>query len=119
MQSFFTKQHLLFGLILLVSSFLVQSYLPWWSIALAGFATAFFIKTTTRFAFWTGFIGNFALWFGYMCLIHLRTEGILSNKVAQILPLQGNAYLLMLIASLLAALVGGLATLAGNTIKES
>ncbi len=118
MQSFFTKQHILFSIILLVSSFLLQSYLPWWSLAIAGFATAFFIKTTKRFAFWTGFIGNFALWFGYAWLIHVRTEGILSNKVAQILPLQGNAYLLMLVASVLAALTGGLAAWAGNSMRR-
>lgn len=99
-------------------AFLAGLYLPWWGIAIAAFAVSAIVPQRPFYSFMSGFIGIFLLWEILAWWIDYKNNGILSQKIAQILPLGGSTVLLILITSLVGALVGGLAALAASYIRK-
>src|SRR6478735_8991931 len=89
------------------------TFLPWWSVALAAFAVAIAIPLKPGLAFFGGFLGIFLGWATIAMVRDAGNEGILSHKIALILPLGGSSVALILITGLIGALVGGCAALAG------
>jgi hypothetical protein len=108
---------MLFFLILILS-LVAQFFLPWWIIAPVAFGLAFWKAFTARKAFTTGFVGIALGWLGYSLFIHLRTEGILTERIAHVLPLH-NSLLLILMTVLMGGLVGGMAALAGYYCRNA
>ncbi|HTS44799.1 MAG TPA: hypothetical protein VMH01_10410 [Puia sp.] len=99
-------------------AFISGLYLPWWGIAIAAFIVGVLIPQKPFYSFLSGFIGVFLLWEILAWRIDSRNNGILSQKIAQILPLGGSTVLLILITSLVGALVGGLAAWAASYIQK-
>jgi hypothetical protein len=95
-------------------SFVSGLYLPWWCIAFAAFIVSAIIRQKPFMSFLSGFLGVFLLWEVLAWWIDTMNESILSQKIAQILPLGGSSVLLILLSSLVGALVGGFAGLAGS-----
>ena len=104
-------------LLIAVLSFLAGLILPWWSIALISFGVAAFIHQSVGMAFLSGFLGIFILWGLIAIWIDLKNESILSHKIAQIFPLSGSSFLLILITAFIGALVGGFAAMAGSSLR--
>ena len=98
-------------------SFVSGLYLPWWGIAIAAFAVGMMIPQKPFYSFLSGFVGVFLLWEILAWWIDSKNNGILSQKIAQILPLGGSTVLLILITSLVGALVAGLAALAASYVR--
>ena len=98
-------------------SFVGGLYLPWWSIAIAAFISVLLIPMRSGKAFLSGFLGVFILWALLAWWIDMKNQGILSKKVAQILPLGGSAFLLILVTAFIGALVGGLAAMSGSYLR--
>ena len=48
--------------------------------------------------------------------IDTKNENILSHKIAQLFPLGGSSFLLILITAFVGALVGGLAAMSGASL---
>ncbi len=84
-------------------------WLPWWSIALAAFIAAILVPQQPGRSFIGGFAGIFILWGFLAWWIDFSNKSILSQKIAQILPLGGSVTSLILSTALVGALVGGLA----------
>ena len=99
-------------------SFISGLYLPWWSIAIAAFAVGALIPQKPFYSFLSGFIGVFLLWEILAWWIDTKNNGILSQKIAQVLPLGGSTVLLILITSLIGALVAGFAALAASYLRK-
>ncbi|MBS1600503.1 MAG: hypothetical protein JST75_19915 [Bacteroidetes bacterium] len=98
-------------------SFVAGLYLPWWGIALAAFVVGVIIPQRPFYSFMSGFIGVFLLWEILAWWIDSKNDGILSQKIAQVLPLGGSTVLLILITSLIGALVAGCAALAASFVR--
>src|SRR6516164_5615243 len=94
-------------------SFIAGLFLPWWSIALAAFLVSILIPQKPSMSFLAGFLGVFLLWEILAWRIDANNSGILSHKIANILPLGGSTVFLILFSSLIGALVAGSAALAG------
>ena len=103
----------------LLVAFSLGLYLPWWSIAFAGFGVALLIPQKPLLAFLSGFVALFLLWGALAFWIDQQNQGILSRKVSQLFPLQGSSLLLILITALLGALVAGLGALTGSFVRPS
>jgi len=99
-------------------SFVSGLYLPWWSIAFAAFIVSALIRQKPFMSFLSGFLGVFLLWEILAWWIDTMNESILSQKVAQILPLGGSSILLIFLSSLIGALVGGFAGLAASYLPK-
>jgi hypothetical protein len=107
--------------VLLIASlaFLAGLYLPWWSIALIAFIVAVFIPQSLGSGFLAGFLGIFLLWAVVATWIDVKNQGILSHKIAQLLPLGGSSVLLILVTAFVGGLVGGFAAMAGSSVRPA
>ena len=99
-------------------SFVMGLFLPWWSIAFAAFVVSLLIRQKPAMSFLSGFLGVFLLWEILAWWIDNRNDSILSQKIAQIIPLGGSVILLILLTSVTGALVGGFAALSGSFLRK-
>ncbi|HRI22920.1 MAG TPA: hypothetical protein PLA68_18305 [Panacibacter sp.] len=93
-------------------------YFPWWSFAVTSLIAAAAIPQKPFKAFAAGFIALFLLWGAHAYIIDNANEHILSQKVANILPLQGASSVLIIITALVGAIVSGFAALTGSFIRS-
>lgn len=108
---------MLLALLILISSFLLNLFLPWWSIALPALAFGYLFKYKVGASFGWGFLALFILWGGQALYIHIANDGILSTRIADMLQV-GSPMLVILITGVIGGLVSGLATVTGAYISE-
>ena len=94
--------------------FAAPLYFTWWSFAVTSAIVAVLIKQKAWLAFVAGFLGLLFLWGGLSFFIDLKNQHLLSQKIANILPLGGSYPLLITITSVTGALVSGFAALTGS-----
>jgi hypothetical protein len=99
-------------------AFVTGLYMPWWGIAIAAFLVSAAIPQKPAFSFLSGFLGVFLLWEVLAWWIDSKNNGILSQKIASILPLGGSSVLLIVITSIIGALVAGFSALAGSYLRR-
>lgn len=100
-------------------AFLGGIYLPWWSIALAGFIIALLVPQRAGKSFLSGFLAVFLLWALLAWWIDMKNESILSKRIAEVLPLGGNSYLMILVTAFVGGLVAGCASLCGSYLRSA
>jgi hypothetical protein len=93
-------------------------YFSWWSFAVGSFVTAVFIHQKPFVAFVATFLGLFLLWGIMAMLIDNANNHLLSQKIAQILPLKGSSVLLILVTALVGGLVSGFAGLSASFARK-
>lgn len=111
-------KYILSILVTALVSFVAGLYMPWWGIAVAAFLVSAAIPQKPGFSFLSGFLGVFLLWEILAWWIDNKNNGILSQKIANILPVGGSSLLLIIITSLVGALVAGFAALAGTYLRR-
>ncbi|HEY1870200.1 MAG TPA: hypothetical protein VGG71_04035 [Chitinophagaceae bacterium] len=99
-------------------SFVGGLYLPWWSIAIAAFISVMLIPMQAGKSFLAGFLGVFILWVLLAWWIDMKNEHILSKKIAEIFPLGGSSFAMILVTAFVGALVGGFAALSGSYLRN-
>jgi hypothetical protein len=99
-------------------SFVAGIYLPWWSIALAAFISVLLVPLSGGRAFLAGFLGVFILWALLAWWIDIKNEHVLSRKVAEIFPLGGSSFAIILVTAFIGALVGGFAGMSGSYLRR-
>lgn len=104
-------------LLIALLSFALGLYLPWWSLALVAFIVAALIHQRAGKAFLSGFLGLFLLWGILAFVIDQNNDHVLGTKIAELLGLGGNWFLLVLITGLISGLVAGLAAMAGSYVR--
>lgn len=117
----FQKNNLMLILIIIVSCFIAQSFLPWWIIAPVCLIASFFFSSSKKQAFWSGFAGVFILWLVKILSLSLPNEHLLANKVGQVFMLHESNYnwiILLIVSSVIGGMVGGLSCLTGNSFKK-
>ena len=100
-------------------AFISGLFLPWWGIAVAAILVAVLVHQKAGKAFLSGLLGVFLLWAGLAWWIDMKNNGVLSEKIANILPLNGNSLLLIGITALVGGLVGGFAAMTGSFLRAS
>ena len=98
-----------------VLAFILELFLPWWSIAISAFLLGYGFKT--KASFFLGFLGIGFLWLGKAILIDMNAAMPLAENVAKILTINDKA-LLMLATTVIGGLVGGFAALSGSLLKK-
>jgi hypothetical protein len=100
-------------------SFIAGLFLPWWSIAVTSLLVAVIVHQHAGKAFAAGLLGIVLLWSGLAWWITFKNHGMLTGKIANILPLSGNTVLLILVTGLVGGLVAGFAAMAGSYLRSS
>lgn len=98
-------------------SFIAGLYLPWWSLAIVAFLVALLIKQGIGWAWLSGFTAILFLWGGLASYIHMQNRGMLAQKIAALLPLNGNVFYLITITAFVGAIVAGFAAMSGSSLR--
>ena len=94
-------------------------WFSWWIIAVAAFVIAVVVHQRAGKAFLSGFIGIFILW-GLLALLRdIPNESLLSKKIAEVLPLAGSSFLLILVTAFIGALVAGFGAMSGSFLRSN
>lgn len=103
---------------IVVLTFIVGYFFDWWTVAIAAFIGGFFFGTASGETFAKGMTAVSTLWLLMVWYHHFSTQGILSNKIAQVLPVGGNVGILIFATVLIGGLVGGCAAMSGFLIRN-
>ncbi len=95
------------------------SFSPWWGFAVTSLIVALLVHQKAGKAFLAGFLGLFLLWGGLAWWIDMRNNGVLSQKIASVLPLGGNSILLIVVTGIAGGLVAGFAAMSGSYLRSS
>jgi hypothetical protein len=109
---------LLLFLLIALLSFVLQLFMPWWIIAIVAFGAALWKATNGSTAFWSGFLAIMAVWLLMATFTHIRTEGILTSRIAALFSLPAS-FLLIIVTALIGGLVGGIAALSGYYVRQA
>ena len=101
-----------------VLTFILGYFFDWWTVAIAAFIGGFFFGTASGETFVKGMVAVLILWLLMVLYYHFSTQGILSNKIAQVLPVGGNVGLLIIVTVLIGGLVGGWGAMSGFLVRN-
>lgn len=106
-------------LLILACCALGQWLLPWWCIVPICFLLAAWRGNSGGRAFLAGLLGAGLSW--WLPAVWLNLHGVerLAQRLATLLPLGGSSWALVLVAGLLAGLLGGLAALSGTWTRQA
>lgn len=104
-------------LLIVIATYLISFYLPWWSVFLIAFVIGFFIPGGNFNVFISGFLGAGLLWMIYAWYLDIKTNSILSEKVVLLFPFN-DKILLIITAGIIGALSGGFGALTGNSFRQ-
>ncbi len=104
-------------IIILIVTAILQLVAPWWVIALVPFLVHIWRPTNFGLSFLAGFLAIATLWLGYGWYLHNASNGLMSNRIAEIFTMPNTGYLLA-ITALVGGLAGGFAGMAGFSLKN-
>ncbi|SMO79000.1 hypothetical protein [Solitalea koreensis] len=107
---------MLFILILIIAT-IAQFFLPWWVIMLVPFLLTLWKGEKGNHSFFAGFVAIFISWLIYSLILHFRTDGILTGKIAEMMMIK-SPMLLIFAGSLIGGLAGGIAAITGTYLKQ-
>ena len=101
----------------LVIAVVLSFILPWWSIMLAATISGFAIPLKRVAVFMIPFLAVFLYWFLYSYWLSSVNDFILAKKIAVLIPLYGNPYLLILVTAVIGGIAAGIAGVFGNQLR--
>ncbi len=99
-------------------SFALCLFLPWWVIAIAGFAVAFAIPQKTGLSFVAGFLALFLLWVGLSFWMSTANNHLLAHKISLLFIKVDNPMLLIVITGIIGGVVAGFGSLTGKLSRK-
>lgn len=105
-------------ILILLFSFLICLYFPWWSIAIVAFIIPVLIPQGHLASFISGFIALFLLWGTLSLYISFSNHHILAHRVSLLIFKTDNPYLLIFVTALIGAIVAGFASLTGSFLTK-
>lgn len=100
-------------------SFVAGLYFQWWGVAPVAFGVALLIHQKAWKAFLAAFAGAFVLWVALAWWIDAENGKNLSSKVAELMGLGKNSFLLIIITGAVGGIVSGAAALSGSFMRST
>ena len=97
---------------------ILSMFLPWWHIMVASMITSYLIPLQKIKVFLIPFLAVFIIWMLHTFWLSYSNDFILANKIAVLLPLNGNPYLLVLVTAIIGGLAAGISGVFGNQLKQ-
>lgn len=101
-------------LAIIILGYLLETFFPWWTVAIAAFLCGLIFNTRANFG--AGFLGVALLWTLKALLIESSAAAPLTERVAAIMAL--SKPLLFLVTATLGGLVGGFACMTGSALNK-
>jgi len=90
--------------------------LPWWSVAIAGSLTGFFIPQHRLLSFLSKFLGVFIFVGGLIFFISDANNHILAQKISLLVLKDKNELMIIAASALIAASVAGISAITGRSL---
>lgn len=97
-------------------AFSLGLFLPWWSVAIAGFFIGVLIPQTRIGSFASAFAGIFILWIVLAFTISTANEHILAHRISLLVLKKDSPYILMAVTGLIGGLTAGLSAFTGRSL---
>jgi uncharacterized membrane protein len=102
----------------LLFALLLSFVLPWWSVMLAALLAALLIPLKKSAVFFVPFFAILLFWISYSYFLSSGNDFILAKKIAVLLPLEGNPYILILLTGLIGGIAAGIAAIFGKQLRQ-
>lgn len=109
-------------ILLVIVTFIAQLILPWWIILPITFLVSFYFNKKPWRSFIIGFTALFLLWTFYSFYLSWMNDHLLANRIGLLLGLAKsniNWLWVVLLSGLPAAIIAGLAGLAGQYTRKA
>lgn len=93
-------------------------FLPWWSVMVAAILTAIVVPLKKSAVFFVPFFAIAIFWIGYSFILGYDNGFILAKRIANLLPLGGSHYALLLVTGTIGGLAAGIAGIFGKQLKS-
>lgn len=90
--------------------------LPWWSVAIAGALTGFFIPQNRFLSFLSTFLGVLIFYSGLIFFISNANNHILAQKIGLLVLKNQNEIMIIAVSGMISALVAGISALTGRSL---
>lgn len=100
-----------------VIALLLSQFLPWWYVMIASFLSSLIFSLEKAAVFYIPFLAIFCFWTVYAFMLSSSNDFILAKKIAVLLPLRGNPYLLIAVTGLIGGLAAGIAAIFGKQLS--
>ncbi len=98
----------------IIVALILSQFLPWWSVMLTAFLTAFLIPLKKATVFIVPFLAVALLWIVQSWILSSTNDYILAKKIAVLLPLGGNPFVLMFVTGIIGGLAAGVTAVFGK-----
>jgi hypothetical protein len=98
----------------IVIALIFSQFLSWWSIMLSAFLIAFLIPLKKAAVFIVPFLAIALLWIVQSWILSSANDYILAKKIATLLPLGGNPFVLILVTGIIGGIAAGIAAAFGK-----
>lgn len=103
-------------IVTIILAYLLSLFLPWWSVMTAALATSLFIPLKKMAVFFVPFLAILLFWFVFSYILSSGNDFTLAKRIAVLLPLGGNPFVLMLVTGLVGGLAAGIAAVFGKQL---
>lgn len=104
-------------IILIIVGALVGLYLPWYAMGIQAGLLAYVLKFPVNRSFLTGFLAGFLLWALSAFWMNSNTPSALPERMANLLPLQGQVSLLYVVTGIIGGILLGFWSRAGARLR--
>ena len=101
----------------IILAYVASLVLPWWSVMIAAALTAGFIPLKKAAVFVMPFLAVLVFWIVYSYALSSANDFTLAKRIAVLLPLEGNPYLLILVTGIVGGLAAGSAAIFGKQLS--
>jgi hypothetical protein len=101
----------------IIFALFLSRFLPWWSVMAAAFVTSFVFSLKKSAIFLVPFFAIALYWGAYSFWLSSSNDFILAKKIAVLLPLQGNAWLLVLVTGVIGGVAAGISAVFGKQCR--
>ncbi|APY09230.1 hypothetical protein BWZ20_13365 [Winogradskyella sp. J14-2] len=95
-------------------AFLLSFVLPWWSVMTAALVTSLFFPLKRAAVFFVPFLAILVFWGLYSFILSSGNDYTLAKRVATLLYLGGNPYMLMIVTGVIGGLAAGFTAIFGK-----
>ncbi|WP_296381336.1 hypothetical protein [Winogradskyella sp.] len=104
-------------IVTIVLAIILSLFLPWWSIMTAALASALFVPLKRAAVFFVPFLAILLFWAVYSFILSSGNDYTLAKRIAVLLPLGGNPFILMLATGIVGGLAAGIAAIFGKQLS--
>lgn len=105
-------------IVTLILAYILSMFLPWWSSMAAALITGYLIPLKKAAVFFIPFLAILLLWGIQSYVLSSSNDFTLAKKIAELLPLGGNPYVLILVTGIIGGLAAGISGILGKQFSN-